>query len=63
MIVNGLMQTNLQLIMAILLTLSGIVLLFCGFGETCTFAGVLFGVVVCSGDLFLLEAKKTIFDC
>lgn len=51
---------NLQLLTAILLTLSGIVLLFCGFwvnpigkidnsvliafGEVCTFAGALFGV-------------------
>jgi hypothetical protein len=54
------MWNNLQLGMAILLTLSGIALLFCGFwidpegeiassvliafGETCTFAGALFGV-------------------
>ncbi|MDF9830406.1 hypothetical protein [Parabacteroides sp. PF5-6] len=51
---------NLQLIMAVLLTLSGIALLFCGFwvdpegeidqsvliafGEVMTFAGALFGV-------------------
>jgi len=51
---------NLQLIMAVLLTLSGIALLFCGFwvdpegeidqsvliafGEVATFAGALFGV-------------------
>ncbi|MDH6306117.1 hypothetical protein M2459_002739 [Parabacteroides sp. PF5-5] len=51
---------NLQLLIAVLLTLSGIVLLFSGFwthptgqidssvlvafGETCTFAGALFGV-------------------
>ncbi|MDR1879688.1 MAG: hypothetical protein LBQ78_01995 [Tannerellaceae bacterium] len=54
------MRINLQLGMAILLTLSGIALLFCGFwidpkgeiessvlvafGETCTFSGALFGV-------------------
>lgn len=53
-------STNLQLLVAVLLTLSGIVLLFSGFwvdpegtidasvlvafGETCTFAGGLFGV-------------------
>ena len=54
------MWCNVQLVMAILLTLSGIDLLFCGFwvdqegeissgvlvafGETSTFAGALFGV-------------------
>lgn len=53
-------RLTIQLIMAILLTMSGIVLLFSGFwidpqgevdgsvlvafGETCTFAGALFGV-------------------
>lgn len=53
-------KTTVQLIIAILLTLSGIVLLFCGFwidpqglidtsvlvafGEISTFAGALFGV-------------------
>jgi hypothetical protein len=54
------MRINLQLVTAVLLTLSGIALLFSGFwidpagevdgsvliafGETCTFAGALFGV-------------------
>ncbi|MDR0430747.1 MAG: hypothetical protein LBH58_09760 [Tannerellaceae bacterium] len=54
------LKINLQLLTAVLLTLSGIVLLFCGFwvnptgeihnsvlvafGEVCTFAGALFGV-------------------
>jgi hypothetical protein len=54
------MRINVQLTIAILLTMSGIVLLFCGFwtdpegeidssvlvafGETGTFAGALFGV-------------------
>lgn len=54
------MDTNLQLAMAILLSVSGIVLLFCGFwiaptgeisgsvlvafGEVSTFSGALFGV-------------------
>lgn len=53
-------RLTVQLTMAVLLTLSGIVLLFCGFwidpqgevdnsvlvafGEICTFAGALFGV-------------------
>ena len=53
-------RLTIQLTMAILLTMSGIVLLFCGFwidpqgvvdssvlvafGEICTFAGALFGV-------------------
>ena len=53
-------RLTVQLIIAILLTMSGIVLLFCGFwidprgvvdssvlvafGEICTFAGALFGV-------------------
>ena len=53
-------RLTVQLTMAILLTMSGIVLLFCGFwiepqgevdnsvlvafGEICTFAGALFGV-------------------
>jgi hypothetical protein len=54
------MKVNIHLVTAVLLTLSGIALLFCGFwvdpegeidssvlvafGETCTFAGGLFGV-------------------
>ena len=58
--VTGFILTNMQLFIAILLTLSGIALLFCGFwidpqgkidgsvlvafGEVSTFAGALFGV-------------------
>ncbi len=54
------MQTNLQLIAAFVLSIGGLVLLFCGifidpqgeihssllvaFGETATFAGALFGI-------------------
>ena len=55
-----LMQTNIQLIAAFILSIGGLVLLFCGifidpqgqihetllvaFGETATFAGALFGI-------------------
>ena len=54
------MKLNLQLIAAFVLSIGGLILLFCGvfidpqgeihssllvaFGETCTFAGALFGI-------------------
>jgi len=54
------MKVNLQLIAAFVLSIGGLILLFCGvfidpqgeihtslligFGETCTFAGALFGI-------------------
>ena len=54
------MKCNLQLIAAFVLSIGGLILLFCGvfidpqgeihtsllvaFGETCTFAGALFGI-------------------
>ena len=54
------MQTNIQLVAAFILSIGGLVLLFCGifidpqgqihetllvaFGETATFAGALFGI-------------------
>ena len=57
---NEYMKTNLQLITAVVLSLGGLIMLFCGiyidpqgqihetllvaFGETATFAGALFGI-------------------